>query len=149
MRNIKCFQLSIMHSENLERKKITDGNIFYVEGNNVMREGAEESADPTAESDAITNRKHTDLNPRVHSQSLIEFQHKVPVVPHILPQRCIWWGHHRPIPQCIIIPNYSSYFHQIYQPLVIIQIVVLVSIHEYEIIATMIFFLKNSPYPSY
>ena len=56
------------------------------------------SFDPTADSDAITNRKHANLNPRVSCKSLVELQHKVSVVPHVLTQWCIRWGHHRAIP---------------------------------------------------
>ena len=96
------------------------------------------SLDPTAESDTITNRKHANFNPGVSCKCLVELQNKVPIVPHILPHRRVGWCHHRSIPQGIVIPNQPSDLDKLNQPLVVVNIIVLVSIHKDEVISSMV-----------
>lgn len=112
----------------------------------VVHTKGNQSLDPTADSDSITNRKHADFNPGVHSQSLVELQHEIPVIPNILPERCIRGCHHRPVPQGVVVPDHTSHFNKLDEPLVVVEVIVLVCIHEDEIEAPMILFLQCTPH---
>lgn len=56
------------------------------------------SVDPTAESDAIADGEHAELDPRVSSEGLVELQNEVPVIPHVLTHGRVGWGDHRTVP---------------------------------------------------
>lgn len=95
-------------------------------------------ADPTAESDSITNGEHTKLNPRVSSECLVELENEVPIVPNVLPERRVGWGHHRAVPQSVVVADYAPNLNQVNQPLVVIYVVVLVGVNEDKVKAPMV-----------
>lgn len=90
-------------------------------------------ADAAADGDPVTDWQHADLDPRVSSERLVEFQHEVPVIPDVLPEGSIRWCHDRSVPQGVVVPDHSTNFHQVDQPFVVVYVVVLVSVHENKI----------------
>ena len=48
----------------------------------------------------------------------------------VLTQWCIRWDHHRAIPQGVVVPDHSSYLHEHNQPLVVVDVVVLISVQR-------------------
>lgn len=91
------------------------------------------SVEPAANSDSISDGKHADLDSGIGGESLVELENEVPVVPDVLPQWSIRRSHHRAVPESVVVPDYASDFNQVYQPLVVVQIVVFVCVNEDEV----------------
>lgn len=100
--------------------------------------GFEHLAKPTANGDSITNRKHANLNSWVGGERLVELEHEVPVVPNVLAERRVRWCHHGAIPKGVVIADHAADLDQLDQPLVVVQVVVLVSVHKDEVKCSMV-----------
>lgn len=98
-----------------------------------------ESAQATADGDPIADGKHADLDPWVSCQSLVELQDEVSVIPHVLPQWRIGWRHHRSIPEGVVVADDSAHLHQLDQSFMVVQIIVFIGVHEYEVKGAVIF----------
>lgn len=85
-----------------------------------QNECSQQSAEAAAQGNPVSHGQLAYLNPRISRERLVELQHEVAVVPNVLPQRRIRWGHHGPVPQGVVVPDHTSYFDQINQPLVVV-----------------------------
>lgn len=120
--------------KNRERK-IKNKKQVHLCSHQVVMDGRKKSisVEPTANGDSITDGKHADLDSGIGSESLVELKNEVPVVPDVLPQWSIRRSNHGAVPQSVVVADNSSYFHQLDQSLVVVQIVVFVCIHEDEV----------------
>lgn len=134
-----------MHKRGGKYGKITCCIIFEVRvicGGHPQRIGLGISLDPTADSDSIANGEHADFNPGVSSKGLVELQDEVSVIPNVLPKGSIRWRHDGSVPQGVVVPDHPSNLHQLNQPLVVVQVVVLISVHKYEVKGPMVLLLR-------
>ena len=99
------------------------------------------SVEAAAEGDAVADGQLTDLDAGVGGEGLVELEHEVPVVTHVLPQRRVGRGHHGPVPQRVVVADDSADLHQFDQSLVVVEVVVLVSVHEHKVEGSVILLL--------
>nr|GMD84285.1 hypothetical protein Iba_chr14aCG13250 [Ipomoea batatas] len=97
--------------------------------------------DAAAQGNPIAYREHADLDPGINGQGFVKLQHEIPVILDVLPHRSIGWGHHGTVPQSVVVADHAPNLNQINQPLVVVEVVVLVSIHEYEVVCAMVLWL--------
>lgn len=97
------------------------------------------SNNTTAEGDAVPHGELADLDPVICSESVVELHHEAPGVSDIVRKQSIGWRHHRSIPERVVVPDHSPNFDQLHYSIMILQIVVLVSINEYEIKCPLLF----------
>jgi caffeoyl-CoA O-methyltransferase len=69
----------------------------------------------------------------ISCKDIVELENERPIVANILGVRCIIGCHQRAIPQRVIITDHTPDFHELDQPLVVLGVVVLVGIDEYEV----------------
>nr|GMD90381.1 hypothetical protein Iba_chr14dCG9120 [Ipomoea batatas]GME07648.1 hypothetical protein Iba_scaffold6395CG0650 [Ipomoea batatas] len=99
------------------------------------------SPDAAAQGNPIAYREHADLDPGINGQGFVKLQHEIPVILDVLPHWSIGWGHHGTVPQSVVVADHAPNLNQINQPLVVVEVVVLVSIHEYEVVCAMVLWL--------
>ena len=101
-----------------------------------------QSNEPSAKSDAISNGHLAYIDALVGCKKGVELEYERAIMADILGVRSIVRGHQRPIPQSVIITNHSPNFHELYQPFVILGVVILVRINKYEVEETMVLVLS-------
>ena len=101
-----------------------------------------QSNEPSAKSDAISNGHLAYINTLVGCKKGVELGYERAIMADILRVRSIVWGNQRPIPQSVIVTNHSPNFHELYQPLMILDVVILVRVDEYEVEEPMVLVLS-------
>lgn len=128
-------QITTIGCLNTQNTAIKNTDLTLKEGN------MNKSSNTTAEGDAVPQGELSDLNPKISNHCLVECQHVILAASNFLRQRSIRRRHHRSVPQRVIISDRPPNPNQLHQPFVIVDIVVLVSIHKYEIECPLIFLL--------
>lgn len=93
----------------------------------------QQSSDPPAEGVAVAHRKLADLDARVGGELLVELQHEFQVVAEVAGQGRVRRGRHRAAPQRVVVRDEAAHLHQIQQPPVVVDVVLLVGVHEDEV----------------
>ncbi|OAY67529.1 hypothetical protein ACMD2_22750 [Ananas comosus] len=93
----------------------------------------ERSGDPAAEGDAVADGELADLDAGVDGERLVQLEHEVAVVADVLAQGGVRRGHHRAVPQRVVVRDQAARLDQVEQALVVVQVVVLVRVHEHEV----------------
>ncbi|OAY80280.1 hypothetical protein ACMD2_14642, partial [Ananas comosus] len=96
------------------------------------------SLDPAAEGEAVADGEVADLDAGVGGERRVELQHEAAVVGQDSGACAaggdgIGVGRHRAAPQSVVVADHAAGPHQPHQPLVVVQVVVLVRVHKREV----------------
>lgn len=101
------------------------------------------SFDPAADGDAVADGELADLDALVGGERLVELEDEVSVVADVLAHRRVRRRHHRPVPQRVVVRDHAAHLHQLQQPLVVVDVVVLVRVHKHEVKGAVILRLRT------
>jgi hypothetical protein len=99
------------------------------------------SLDAAAEGDAVADGELADLYALVGGERLVEHEHEVAVVANVLAHGRVVGEHDGAVPQRVVVADEAAQLHQLEQPLVVVEVVVLIGVHEDEVEGAVVLLL--------
>lgn len=101
------------------------------------------SLDTAAEGDAVADGELADLDALVGGERLVEGEHEVAVEADVLAHGRVVGEHDGAVPQRVVVADEAPDLHQLEQPLVVVEVVVLVGVHEDEVERPVVLLLRT------
>lgn len=101
------------------------------------------SLDAAAEGDAVADGELADLDAVVGGEGLVELEHEVAVVADVLAHGGVGGEHDGAVPERVVVADEAADLDQLHQPLVVVEVVVLVGVDEHEVERPMVAFLLH------
>nr|ACN31111.1 unknown [Zea mays] len=101
------------------------------------------SLDAAAEGDAVADGELADLDAVVGGERLVEDEHEVAVEADVLAHGRVVGEHDGAVPQRVVVADEAAQLHQLQQPLVVVEVVVLVGVHEDEVERPVVLLLRR------
>jgi len=100
------------------------------------------SLDAAAEGDAVADGELADLDALVGGERLVEDEHEVAVEADVLAHGGVVGEYDGAVPQRVVVADEAPRLHQLEQPLVVVEVVVLVGVHEDEVERPVVLLLR-------
>jgi hypothetical protein len=91
------------------------------------------SLDAAAEGDSVADGELADLDAVVGGERLVELEHEVAVVADVLAHGRVGGEHDGAVPERVVVADQAAHLDELHQPLVVVEVVVLVGVHEHEV----------------